>query len=102
MLGDIQNPRLIYAKGLMFLVAGFMAAGLLLFEHPSVKVAALLAVSIWCFARAYYFVFYVIQHYVDPDYHFAGLGSFARYLVRKRTKGLEAIVTNTSPAKADG
>ena len=45
---------------------------------------ALLAIAEWCFARFYYFAFYVIQHYVDPSYRFAGLGSFAAYLLRKR------------------
>jgi hypothetical protein len=44
----------------------------------------LLALTIWCFARAYYFAFYVIQHYVDPGYRFAGLADFARYVLRKR------------------
>jgi hypothetical protein len=32
--------------------------------------------SIWSFARAYYFAFYVIEHYVDGSYRFAGLGDF--------------------------
>jgi hypothetical protein len=32
--------------------------------------------SIWCFARAYYFAFYVIEHYVDGSYRYAGLGDF--------------------------
>ena len=41
-----------------------MAAGLILVEQPTVKVApALLAIAIWCFVRAYYFAFYVIEHY---------------------------------------
>jgi len=44
----------------------------------------LLAVAVWCFARSYYFAFYVIERYVDPGYRFAGLGSFVRYLLRRR------------------
>jgi len=35
-------------------------------------------------APAYYFAFYVIEHYVDPGYRFAGLWSFVRYVLRKR------------------
>lgn len=81
---DLTNPKLIYAKGLLFLLGGLAAAGLLLAERPTLRVAFLLAVAVWCFCRAYYFAFYVIQHYVDPAYRFAGLGSFARYLVSKR------------------
>jgi hypothetical protein len=83
-VGDITNPRLIYAKGFLFLFAGFLAAALLLAEHPTLTTAVLLVIAVWCFARFYYFAFYVIQHYVDPDYRFAGLWSFAVYLLRRR------------------
>ncbi len=81
---DIKDPRLLYTKGLLFVVGGTLASLLILWEHPSLKLALLLAVAVWCFARAYYFAFYVIEHYVDPSYKFAGLGSFVRYLLRKR------------------
>jgi hypothetical protein len=40
--------------------------------------------TVWCFARCYYFAFYVIQHYVDPSYHFAGLWSFLTYLMKRQ------------------
>ena len=84
-MGDLTNPKLIYAKGLLFLLAGVAAGGLLLAEQPSLRVAFLLAVAVWCFCRAYYFAFYVVEHYVDPGYKFAGLGSFLRYLLSRRT-----------------
>jgi|UniRef100_A0A7C4LK79 hypothetical protein len=80
MSGDLRDPRLIYAKGALFFVGGCLASGLLLAEHPSWKVAALLAIGVWCFCRAYYFAFYVIQNYVDPRFRFSGLISFVRYL----------------------
>ena len=80
---DITNPKLIYAKGVLFLLGGVVAAALLVAEHPSLKVALLLAVAVWCFARAYYFAFYVIEHYVDGSYRFSGLWSFALYLLRR-------------------
>ena len=85
-MADIKNPRLLYAKGLLFVLGGVMAAGMVLAERPSVKVALLLAIAIWCFARAYYFAFYVVQHYVDPSFKFSGLWSFARYLLQKRRR----------------
>ena len=84
MLGDITSPKLIYIKGFLFLLAGVFAAGLLLVEHPSLRVALLLFLAVWCFARFYYFAFYVIEHYVDPSYRFAGLGSFVCYVLRPR------------------
>jgi hypothetical protein len=80
---DITNPRILYLKGALFLFGGLLAAGAIVLEHPSVKVAVLLAVAVWCFARAYYFAFYVVQHYVDDRYRFAGLWSFARYALRR-------------------
>ena len=46
-----------------------------------IKVALLLGVAVWCFARAYYFAFYVIEHYIDPSYRFSSLWAFARYVV---------------------
>ena len=83
-MGDLRSPRLIYAKGVLFLLGCLLASGLLLWEHPTPRLAFLLAVAIWCAARSYYFAFYVVEHYVDPGYHFDGLWSFARYLMRRR------------------
>ena len=83
---DLTNPRLIKLKGGLFLFAGVIAAALLVFENPTLRTAALLAIIIWCFCRAYYFAFYVIEHYVDPSFRFSGLGSALRYLLRKPPK----------------
>ena len=83
-MADIKDPRLLYAKAALFVLGGILAAGLVLAERPTIKVAVLLGIAVWCFARAYYFAFYVIEHYVDPSYKFAGLWSFACYLLRRR------------------
>ena len=83
-MSDIRSPWLLYSKAGLFVVIGVMASALLLVEHPSFKVAFLLALAIWSFARAYYFAFYVIEHYVDRSYRFAGLWSFAMYLIGRR------------------
>ena len=83
-MGDLTNPRVIYLKGFLFLIAGALASGGLLLEHPEIRTALLLALAVWCFARFYYFAFYVIQHYVDPTYRFAGLWSFFRYMAARR------------------
>lgn len=81
---DLTNPKWIKLKGLLFLLLGTAAAILVLVESPSLKVALLLALVIWCFCRAYYFAFYVIEHYVDPSFKFSGLGAFVVYLFRRR------------------
>ena len=81
---DLTNRRLIYLKGFLFLLGGLIASVLLVLEHPTWKVALLLAVAVWCFARFCYFAFYVIGRYVDPGYKFSGLGSLVRHLLRRR------------------
>jgi hypothetical protein len=81
---DLKDSRLMWLKGWLFLLLGTGAAVVLLLESPTWKTALLLALVIWSFSRAYYFAFYVIQNYVDPTYRFSGLGSFVRYLFRKR------------------
>jgi hypothetical protein len=83
---DITNPRVFYVKAGLFVAAGTLASAILLLEHPTLKIAAMLAIAVWCFARAYYFAFYVVQHYVDPTYRFSGLGSFLRYALRRRKR----------------
>jgi hypothetical protein len=83
---DIQNPRLLYLKGALFLALGFLASAILLWEHPDAKTAALLAVAVWAFVRAYYFAFYVIEHYIDPGSKYAGLLSFLRSVARRNNR----------------
>ena len=84
MMGDLKSPRLIYAKGFLFLLLGALAAAGLLLLHPDWRTAGLLAAAVWAFSRFYYFAFYVIEHYVDPGFKFAGLGDFAVYVLRRR------------------
>ncbi len=80
---DITSTKLLYIKAGLFVLGGVLSAAVLLIDHPSLKIAALLALTVWCFARAYYFAFYVVEHYIDPGYRFAGLGSFVRYVLRR-------------------
>ena len=83
---DLTNPNWIKFKGILFLVVGLISSALLIFERPSLKVVLLLAVSVWCFCRFYYFAFYVIEHYVDPAFRFSGLWSFVGYFWSKRNR----------------
>jgi hypothetical protein len=80
---DLTSHRWIKIKGLLFLLVGIIAGALIVLEASSWKIAALLAIAIWCFCRFYYFAFYVIEHYVDPGYKFSGLLDFAKYLLAK-------------------
>ena len=83
-MGDLKDPRLIYLKGFLFLVAGILAGAAILLENFQVRTAFLLVITIWSFCRLYYFMFYVIEKYVDGKYRFAGLHSFLFYLFQKR------------------
>lgn len=83
-MSDLKSPRLIIAKGFLFLLCGILAAGLLVYEHPTLRVGVLLVLTVWCFSRFYYFAFYVIEKYVDRRYRFAGLGSFLVWLWKRR------------------
>ena len=83
-MGDITNPRLLYLKAVLFLVLGLIAVTGILILSTDLRIAVLLLAAIWAFCRAYYFVFYVVEHYIDPQYRFAGLSSFVRYLIRRR------------------
>jgi hypothetical protein len=46
-VADIRSPRLLYLKGGLLLAVGLIASGLLIAEHPTWKVAMLLAVAVW-------------------------------------------------------
>jgi hypothetical protein len=83
-MSDLTNPTAIKIKGFLFLFMGALASALLIIETPTLRQAALLAIAIWSFCRFYYFAFYVIEHYVDPSFRFAGLVDFVRYLWKRR------------------
>jgi len=80
---DLKNTSVICIKGALFLALGLASAILLFAEAPTLRIALLLAITIWAFCRAYYFAFYVIEHYVDPGFKFSGLWSFASYAIRR-------------------
>jgi len=81
---DLTDPRWIKSKGVLFLIVGALAAALLLLENPTIKAGVLLAITIWCFCRAYYFAFYVIEKYVDASFRFSGLWSALKFLCARR------------------
>jgi len=87
---DLTSKRLIVAKGLMFLGLAASAAALLLLESPSLRMAVLLAVLVWASCRFYYFLFYALQRYVDPDLRYAGMLALLGQIRRSRRSGSAA------------
>ena len=88
-MADLTNSRVIKLKGILFLLVGLLASALLLIEHPSIRHFVLLAIAVWGFCRFYYFAFYVIEHYIDASFRFAGLWSFIRYMAGKRARSVK-------------
>jgi hypothetical protein len=100
---DIKSPRLLYVKGALVLLTGILAGTLVISQAPSVWTALLLSIAIWGFCRAYYFAFYVIEHYVDPGYKFSGLIDFFRYCLGLHpTKKPDLDPQSTSEPKGRG
>jgi len=85
-MADLKSRHLIYLKGFLFLMILLIAGGLILVETRSWQIAVLLLLVVWSSARLYYFMFYVIEKYVDPSFKFAGIGSFLRYLFSQQKK----------------
>jgi len=83
---DLENPRLLILKAVLFVILGLAAAGILIAEAPRLSTVLLLAIAVWAFARAYYFAFYVIEHYIDGSYKFAGIWSAMVFLARRRPR----------------
>ena len=86
LLGDLKNPAWIHLKGWLFLVLVVIASIGLLIQNPSFSNVVLLAIALWAACRWYYYMFYVIEKYVDPDFKFARLTSVLRYLVAKKDR----------------
>jgi hypothetical protein len=81
---DLTSSKLIYAKGVLFLIASLLASSILIVQDPRALTILLLAIAIWAFARFYYFAFYVIEKYVDARYRFTGMISLLRYLFAQK------------------
>ena len=81
---DLSSGTAIKLKGVLFVVLGLLSGVLLWLDLPTWRTAVLLAVCVWAFCRAYYFAFYVIEKYVDPQFKFAGIRSAIRYLISRR------------------
>ncbi|MEP3481185.1 MAG: hypothetical protein ABJZ55_18240 [Fuerstiella sp.] len=85
-MSDLKSSRLIILKGWLFLLIAIISFVLLALKLADLQMLALLAICIWSACRFYYFAFYVIQHYVDDSFHFAGLTDFLKYWFRNRPR----------------
>ena len=83
-MADIKQVWLLNLKAFLLFLTGFIYSLLLLFLNFNFKTIVLLLLATWGFCRAYYFAFYVIQHYIDPNFKYSGLIDFAKYQIKKK------------------
>lgn len=88
---DLKSSKLIVAKGVMFFCIAALSASLLIAEMPSVKVASLIVLLVWASCRFYYFLFYVLEHYVDPKLRYSGLLNLATAVRRRKLAGRNGV-----------
>ena len=84
-VSDLTSPCPIHLKGALFLVLGLLSATILLLDRPTVRTALAVAVCVWAFCRFYYYLFYVIERYVDPSFRYSGLVSLVRHALRRQS-----------------
>ena len=83
---EITNPKILKIKGALFLFLGVLSSGLLITIVDDWRVALLLVISVWSFARCYYFAFYVLEHYADREFRYSGLLDLVRYLLTPKNR----------------
>ena len=83
---DLQSSWLIHTKAALFIIVGFSAVGLLIAQHPTLKTAALLVITIWAFCRFYYYLFYVLERYLGREKKFAGILDALGYLLSRNRR----------------
>jgi len=81
--GDLESKNWIVAKGVLFLLLALGAAAGLLIQSLRIETALLIAICVWASCRFYYFLFYVLQNYVDPTFKFRGIVDALLMLMRK-------------------
>jgi hypothetical protein len=92
---DLQSVWAMWAKAVLFLIIGVTSASLILAQLPDWRILALLCLTIWSFCRAYYFAFYVIEHYLDPNFRYSGLFCMVRHFLSRKPP------TGTEPKEAE-
>src|SRR4051794_15380424 len=89
---DLKHAWLIHAKGALFIALGGLSATLLLAQMPTIKTAALLAITVWAFCRFYYYLFYVLERYLGQK-RFPGVFAALRLLFERKGGNVPAWIS---------
>ena len=80
---NLKSKQAIYLKAILFVLILVLSMVLnLTSEELSLRMLSIL-LMVWSSARIYYFMFYVIEHYVDGEFRFSGVYDFLRYILKK-------------------
>ena len=80
---DLKSKSLIYLKALLFLFLLIVGVMLNLQETSLTLQIVSLVVIVWSSARFYYFVFYVMENYVNENYKFSGIFSLLWFWIKR-------------------
>ncbi len=94
---DLTSPVMIHLKGWLFLAILVFSIAFLLFQLTSWESVFLLILVVWSSARFYYYLFYVIENYIDAEYRFSGVLAALRFMAEKPSGSKEANVQSKPP-----
>ena len=83
---DITSKKVIVLKGILFLFIMIGSSTVIVIKHPTLVAVLALCALIWASARFYYFLFYVLERYVDPGLRYSGLLALLSALLRHRNR----------------
>ncbi len=84
LLSQDLSPRWIFVKAALFAVILLMSSLIVVLDARIWVRALVIFLVIWSAARLYYFMFYVIERYVDSGYRFAGIYDCLKYLWHRK------------------
>lgn len=80
---DLTSKKAIVLKGILFLFIIMGSSTLILIQQPTLRAVLALCVLIWASARFYYFLFYVLEKYVDPRLRYSGVLALLSTLMQR-------------------
>ena len=83
---NLTHPWLLGLKAALFVTVALISGAQVWLDAPSAGNAALLFVSGVACARAYYFLFYVLEHWVDASLRYNGLWPLLSQIHRQRVE----------------
>jgi len=80
---DLKSSKIMALKASLFLILAAACSVEIWLRVPEVSTLLLVLVLAWSAARLYYFLFYVLQTYVDPSLKYCGLFSILLQLAAR-------------------